>query len=67
MIMSGLSKGEARGVEQVMISAYTLDALDNARREIAFGNIAGAGREGARAARILASYPENEWLDFIGR
>lgn len=39
VIATGLSKEEARTGEQVLISAYTLEALDNARREIAVRNI----------------------------
>lgn len=39
VVATGLSKEEARTGEQVLISAYTLEALDNARREIAVRNI----------------------------
>ena len=38
---TGLTKTEARAMEQILISAYTLDNLLNARREIAVGNVAG--------------------------
>ena len=40
MKFSGLTKREARVMEQVLISAYSLDHLSNARREIAVGNVA---------------------------
>lgn len=39
VVYTGLTKNEARVVEQALISAYTLPALDNARREIAPHNV----------------------------
>lgn len=38
---SGLTRGEASAMEQMLISAYSLDNLSNARREIAVGNVSG--------------------------
>ena len=39
VVATGLSREAARTGEQVLISAYTLNALENARREIAVGNV----------------------------
>jgi hypothetical protein len=42
-IATGLTKDEARALEQTLITAYTLDALDNAINSIAeakWGNFA---------------------------
>lgn len=66
-IVSGLTKEEAKGMEQIMISTYTLEALENARREIAVNNVYKAGQQGARAAEVFASGAENDYLDLMGR
>ena len=39
VLASGLTLDEAKVLEQVLISAYTLKYLDNARREIAVKNL----------------------------
>ena len=39
VVATGLSKPESMLLEQVLISAFTLQYLSNARREIAVGNI----------------------------
>ena len=39
VIMSGLTKDYARFIEQILISAFTLSYLENARREISVRNI----------------------------
>ena len=64
---SGLTKAEARAMEQVLISAYSLDNLSNARREIAVGNVSGfAGRIG-NIVSIFGGAVEDEFLDLMGR
>ncbi len=39
VIATGLTRYEARAVEQTVIAAFTLEKLDNARNEIAKGNL----------------------------
>ena len=64
---SGLTVREARAVEQLLISAYTLKNLDNARREIAVGNVRGyAGRIG-NILSLFEGAVESEFLNLMGR
>lgn len=39
VVATGLTRSQARMYEQVLISAYTIDAIENARREIAVRNL----------------------------
>jgi predicted GIY-YIG superfamily endonuclease len=55
VVMTGLDKNSARAWEQILISAYTLDALDNARREIAVANVGKFATEFNRAVEIMGS------------
>ncbi|MBS3938335.1 MAG: RHS repeat protein, partial [Peptococcaceae bacterium] len=62
-VMTGLAKAEAIGVEQTLISVYTLDALVNARREIARGNLTGFADETSRALGLAGYYiSDNIWF-----
>lgn len=63
-VITKLTKSEARMVEQMLITAYTLEALENARREIAKGNTGKFAEESKRAVEIMSS-PGINWLDFI--
>ena len=64
---SGLTKFEARAMEQVLISAYSLENLINARREIATGNV---GRFAGKIGNIISIFGgavEDELLNLMGR
>ena len=54
VVMTGLSKNEARAAEQILISAYSLEALDNARREIAAANVVKFTDEVGRALGLMS-------------
>lgn len=62
VVCSGLSVSEAKVMEQTLISAYGLEALDNARREIAVRNLNGFHKEMQRAAEIFGA----AYDDFFG-
>ena len=64
---SCLSREEARIVEQVLISTYTLDNLINARREIAKGNVSKAKGKIKNILRILKGVAEDDLLTLMGR
>ena len=64
---SDLSKSEARMMEQLLISAYTLENLANARREISVGNIAGFSNKMGNIVGIFDGAVESELLDLMGR
>ena len=64
---SGLTKREAQVMEQVLISAYSLDYLSNARREIAVGNVGGFTREIGNIVTIFGGVAEDELLNLMGR
>ena len=52
VVVSGLTKKEARALEQSLICIYTIDALANARYEIAEKNYDNFEKEIERAAEI---------------
>ena len=64
---SGLTKSEARVMEQVLISAYSLDYLSNARREIAVGKVGGFTGEIGNIVKIFGGVAEDELLNLMGR
>lgn len=64
---SGLTKNEARIMEQVLISTYTLDSLANCRREIAVGNVKGFIGEMNNIISIFDGMLEDEILNLMGR
>lgn len=67
MKFSGLTKSEARAMEQLLISAYSLGNLYNARGEIAVGNVAGyAGKIGNIVSMIVGTV-EDDLLNLMGR
>ena len=63
----GLTKNEARIMEQVLISTYTLDSLANCRREIAVGNVKGFIGEMNNIISIFDGMLEDEILNLMGR
>ena len=54
-------------MEQILISAYTLDNLLNARREIAVGNVAGFTGRIDNVISIFEGVAEDELLNLMGR
>ena len=64
---TGLTKVEARAMEQVLISAYSLDNLCNARREIAVGNVGGFAGKIGNVISIFGGSVESEFLSLMGR
>lgn len=66
-IVSGLTKVEARAMEQLIISAYTLENLANARREIAAGNVSGFAGKIENVISIFGGAIEDEYLNLMGR
>ena len=67
VVATGLSVKEAKATEQVLISAYTLDYLDNARREIAAGNLPGYWDYMNSVTQIIGSVTEDELMNLMGR
>jgi len=66
-IATGLTKMEARAMEQVVISAYTLNNLSNARREIAVGNVGGFAGNMNNTIKLFGGLAEDELLNLMGR
>ena len=64
---SGLTKLEARAMEQLLISAYSLDNLLNARREIARGNVVGFSEKIGNVISIFGGAVEDEFLNLMER
>lgn len=64
---TGLTMRGARVMEQVIISAYTLQNLDNARREIATGNVRGFAGNMNNVIKIFDGAMESELLSLMGR
>ena len=63
---TGLTLPEARVVEQVLISAYTLENLSNARREIAVNNMDGYRSYINSTKNLFGSTKEDELLNLMG-
>ncbi|MFR0974472.1 MAG: hypothetical protein ACLSE9_08725 [Acutalibacteraceae bacterium] len=66
-IKTNISITEARAMEQILISAYTLDNLLNAGREIAVGNVAGFTGRIDNVISIFEGVAEDELLNLMGR
>ncbi len=64
---TGLTRTEARAMEQIVISTYTLQNLDNARREIAIGNVSGFCSKIDNILNIFSGAAESELLNLMGR
>ena len=54
-------------MEQILISAYTIQNLDNARREIAKGNVNGFKSKMNNIINIFGGATESELLNLMGR
>ena len=64
---TGLTKPEARIAEQILISAYGLENLVNARREIALGKVSGAAQYMKNTIKLFNNLAEDELLNLMGR
>ena len=67
VVATGLSTRGAKVAEQTIISAYTLDKLDNMRREIAAGKIPNFKEELGDVITLYGSLTEDELLNLMGR
>ena len=67
VVFTGLTKNQARVVEQVLISAYGINNLYNARREIAVGNISKYSEHVGSTISLFGSFYESEMLNLMGR
>ena len=67
VVATGLSRTEARTMEQTLISAFTLSYLDNARREISYGNLHKFQNYMSSISQILGGIPEDDLMNLMGR
>ena len=67
VVATGLSIEEAKVTEQVLISAYTLSYLDNARREIAVGNLNNYTNYLSAVTQIINGVTEDELRNLMER
>ena len=65
VVATGLTKDDAILLEQTLISAYTLNYLENARREIAVKNVGKFQSYLAAVAEIISGLPVGEIGKFI--
>lgn len=62
-----MKRNKAKVTEQVLISAYTLKYLDNARREISVGNLSGYSNNISAVIQIFEGVTEDELKNLMGR
>ena len=67
VVFTGLTKPQAIAVEQFLISTYTLQYLDNMRREIAVGNLSKYAENAGMIAELFQCIPENMVLNYMER
>ena len=67
VVITGLTVDEARVFEQLLISTYTLNNLDNARREISAGKLGQFSQSIGNAISIFEGAIENEYLCLMER
>ena len=65
VIATGMSKDEARILEQVLISSYILENLHNARREIAVGKVESAMKLMNNSIRLLEGFTNDELINLM--
>lgn len=65
--ITGLTVKQARLTEQILISAYAIDKLDNARREISIGKVNKYVDCLYDIINIFGGYAESEYLSLLGR
>lgn len=64
---TGLTVPEARAMGQLLISAYTIQNSDNARREIAAGKVSGFAGKIENIINISGGAAEDEFLNLMER
>ena len=67
VVRTRLTIPEAKIAEQTLISAYSLSYLDNARREIAVGNLSRFKSNIENVIKLFGSVTEDELMDLMGR
>ena len=67
VVSTGLSIEEAKVTEQTLISTYTLDYLDNARREIAAKNLPAYNSYMGSVLQIVAGIHAEALMELLGR
>ena len=67
VVATGLTVPEAQKAEQALISAYTLKYLDNARREIAVGNLQKFKKNIISVVELFRGLTEDELMNLMGR
>ena len=66
VLASGLTREQAMLLEQVLISAYSLSYLENARREIAVGNVGKYHNYMTAVSEIVQGIAEVDLINLIG-
>ena len=66
VLVSGLTKEQAMVIEQILISAFTLGNLENARREISVGNLEQYKCYLTAAKDIIQAASEDALFDLMG-
>ena len=67
VLATGLTIPEAKTVEQAVISLYTLQYIDNMRREIAVKNLPGYRQNVHAVVELFSSITEDEVMNLMGR
>ncbi len=67
VVATGLTVMEARTLEQTLISTYRIDYLENARREIAVGNVSMFKNYLTAINQIISGIPEDEIMNLMER
>ena len=67
VVATNLTVKDARLVEQLLISCYTLDYLDNARREIAVNNLPAYYNYMNSIKSLYSGIAEDELLNLLER
>ncbi len=67
VVAEDLSIKEAKFIEQVLISTYTIGYLENIRREISVKNIDGYKQYKDCAIELFGSFAEDEMMDLVRR
>ena len=67
MIKTGLTEKQAKLEEQLLISAFNIKYLDNARREISVLNIAGYAKYCSYIAELYVGIAEDEIMNLVGK
>ena len=66
VLASGLTKEQAMLLEQILISSYSLSYLENARREIAVGNVSKYQSYMTAVSELIHGATETDLMNLIG-